>query len=197
MRKLLIVLIILASLQGWREWQQRPVVHDPGILIPVAPVQRNLLNVQSFLHGGFSITPRASFDIQARVLGRERYYLGADAGLSPLDLALGWQKMSDQSILDQMTITQGGRWYFTRYELPAPLSDQDIILNSSNMHMIPADNAIESELKKLRPGELVRITGYLVDVDNDSGWKWRTSLTRGDTGQGACEIVYVEDIFKL
>ena len=34
--------------------------------------------------------------------------------------------------------------------------------------------------------------GYLVDVDHDSGWYWRSSMSRLDTGDGACELVYVE-----
>ena len=36
--------------------------------------------------------------------------------------------------------------------------------------------------------------GQLVDIDTDSGWRWRTSLSRDDTGGGSCEIVYLQDI---
>jgi hypothetical protein len=32
-----------------------------------------------------------------------------------------------------------------------------------------------------------------VDIDHPSGWHWRTSLSRKDTGGGSCEIVYLED----
>ena len=38
------------------------------------------------------------------------------------------------------------------------------------------------------------MNGYLVDVDHESGWRWRTSMSRTDTGAGACEIVYVESV---
>jgi len=38
------------------------------------------------------------------------------------------------------------------------------------------------------------IRGYLVDVTGPRGFAWRTSLTRDDTGAGACEIVYVETL---
>jgi hypothetical protein len=62
------------------------------------------------------------------------------------------------------------------------------------MHMIPARKSIERQLKDLRPGNIVVLEGYLVDVDHPSGWRWRTSLSRTDTGNGACEIVYVESI---
>jgi hypothetical protein len=65
------------------------------------------------------------------------------------------------------------------------------------MHMIPANSEVERELKRLRRGDVIRIQGHLVDVDHDSGWRWRTSMTRADTGQGACEIIYVEDVHRL
>ncbi len=62
------------------------------------------------------------------------------------------------------------------------------------MHMIPAADSVERSLMKLREGDIIVLQGYLVDVDHESGWKWRTSLSRSDTGAGACEIVYVESV---
>jgi hypothetical protein len=47
---------------------------------------------------------------------------------------------------------------------------------------------------KVREGDVIVLQGYLVDVDHDSGWRWRTSMNRTDTGAGACEIVFVEFI---
>ena len=39
-------------------------------------------------------------------------------------------------------------------------------------------------------GERVRIDGWLVQIDAGR-WRWRSSLTREDSGGGACELVYV------
>jgi hypothetical protein len=197
MRRLLVLLLIIASFVAWRDWQYRPVVHEPGVLVSSAPIQKNLQQPRTFFFEDFTMTPRAEFDIQARVLGRETYFWGNESDLSPIDLALGWKSMSDQAIVDQINIRQGGRWYFMRYPLPPPVPEQEITQNSANMHMIPADNTVERALKKLRRGELIRIKGYLVDVDHASGWAWRTSLTRNDTGKGACEIIFVEDVQRL
>jgi len=46
----------------------------------------------------------------------------------------------------------------------------------------------------VRVGDIVRLRGKLVDIDHPSGWHWRSSLRRDDTGGGSCEIVYLEDI---
>lgn len=197
MRKLLIILLIAAAFLAYRDWRLRPIDHTPGVLVQVAPVQENLRRPETFRFADFTMTRRAAFDIQARVLSRETYFWGTESDLSPIDLALGWGRMSDQSVVDQINIRQSGRWYYTRYSLPPPIPEDEIIRNSANMHMIPADPVLEKALKQLRRGDVIRIKGYLVDVDHDSGWMWRTSLTRDDTGQGACEIIYVEDVQRL
>ena len=60
--------------------------------------------------------------------------------------------------------------------------------------MIPADSRIKKKLKKIRRGDIVQLRGQLVDIDGESGWRWRTSLSRDDTGGGSCEIVYLQDL---
>jgi hypothetical protein len=183
-----VALVYLAAVR----WEDRPIVHPDGALVEQAPRQINIES-STFNHDDYLLTRRAQFEIRARVLSSRRYYLGRESDLSPIDLALGWGPMSDQHLLDQIDISQSGRWYRTKYAYPAPLGDQQIIHNSSNMHMIPAAKGISKQLKNLRSGDVVTLKGFLVDVDHDSGWAWRTSLTREDTGAGACEIVYVEN----
>jgi len=187
---LLVVLVILAV----RHWEQRAIVHDPGVLVPEMPRQVDLANPEPFRVEGFVLTPRAEFRLRARVLSRENYSLGDEADLSPVDLALGWGVMSDQAVLDRIAIRQGGRWYYTRYDHPAPISDRQIINHSGNMHMIPANDWVEDKLDDVRTGDLIQARGFLVDVDRDDGFYWRTSRSRADTGGGSCEIFYLEQL---
>ena len=60
------------------------------------------------------------------------------------------------------------------------------------MHMIPADDGVKYQLEQVRVGQVVHIEGFLVDASRADGWHWNTSMTREDTGAGACELVYVE-----
>ncbi len=107
----------------------------------------------------YQITKKARFEIHARVLSTEQYYLSREADLSPIDLALGWGVMSDQSLLEQIDISQSSRWYRWRYEGSLPVSDQQIISSSGNMHMIPASTSVERSLMKLREGDVVALQG--------------------------------------
>jgi hypothetical protein len=192
MKKIFWASIILLVLLLARDWQNRPLVHPPGVTAGAPPSQQTLSQEQSFGFKGYRVTPRARFSLRARVLSRRDYRWDEGSDLSPSDLALGWGVMSDQAVLDRIDISQRSRWYFTRYDPPPPIPDGAIIANSSNMHMIPANDLVRRGLKKIRSGEIVNATGYLVDVDHGSGFSWRTSLRRDDTGNGSCELFYVE-----
>ncbi len=193
-KKILILLAVVAAILAWRDWSGRDIVHDPGILVPETPSQIEPSGASPFILNGYQLTPRALLVIRARVLSRKDYRFGNEADLSPVDLALGWQVMSDQAVLDQIEITQGSRWYYTRYQLPAPIADREIMEHSGNMHMIPAATIVTRKLKSVRVGDIVRLQGLLVDADHESGWQWRTSRSRTDTGAGSCEILYLQDI---
>ena len=143
-------------------------------------------------------TPRAGFAVEATVLGIERYRVGREAAVSPLDLALGWGPMSDPAAYEALDISQSGRWYHYRWGPDGPpLPLETIITSSSNMHMIPATPAVAERLADLETGRRIRLTGWLVDIETPEGYRWSTSLRRDDSGDGACEIVYVCEVAAL
>jgi hypothetical protein len=104
--------------------------------------------------------------------------------------------MSDERVLDKVSICQLDRYYmWSVKELSIPRGE--IERNSANMHMIPATPEIKKLLKTLKKGNLVEFEGYLVEVAAPDGWRWRSSLSRSDTGSGACEVVWVEELNVL
>ena len=192
----------------WPRQQPLPVSAAPGSAPEMAtaaacalpmPVAHGAPPLQGPLPVGASqvalddarLLPVAGFSIEARVLGRADYRLGREARYSPTDLALGWGRMRDAAVLAQLDIRQSGRWYHYRWSGLPPLPPPEIVASSANMHMIPADAGIAEALGRVRRDQSVRIDGWLVDVQARDGWRWRSSTRRDDTGQGACEIVYV------
>jgi hypothetical protein len=138
-----------------------------------------------------TLVPLAGFSVDARVLSREDYHLGRESNLSPTDLALGWGRMREDGVLARLAISQSGRWYEYRWRDAPPLPPDEIVRSSANMHMIPANANVAKALHRVRKDERVRIDGWLVEADAPDGWRWRSSLTREDSGGGACEVVYV------
>lgn len=144
-----------------------------------------------------TLTPLAGFNIEARVLGRRDYSSGRESAISPTDLALGWGPMRDDAVLAALDISQSGRWYFYRWQNEPPLPVERIVRSSANMHFIPADDIAARELGRIRAGDRVRVDGWLVEAVAPDGWTWRSSLSREDSGDGACELVYVCSIRRL
>ena len=169
--------------------------YAPGIMVSAVPQQLSLDQPKIWKKDDYRITALAKFNLKARVLSTERYWFDRGAGISPVDFALGWGIMSDQRVLDQLTITQGGRWYYWESN-NLPASPEEIISSSSNMHMIPANDRTDTLLKSVGKGDIVELRGYLVEVTGNDGFVWRSSLSRTDTGEGSCEVFWVEEVNK-
>lgn len=157
--------------------------HEP-LQTPVPP------NLRPFLLDEATLTPIAGISIDARVLSRKNYRLGATARLSPTDLALGWQDMARDAVLEKLAISQSGRWYQYRWRDQPPLAPATIVRQSANMHLIPASAEVAAALARVHADQRVRVDGWLVEAKMQSG-TWRSSTTRDDTGDGACELIYV------
>lgn len=188
---LFILLIAYGALQHWQD-HRAASVRTPGITVAGEPLQADPGPAPDLGMKGYRIQPLARFSIQARVLGAERYRFGREADLSPLDLALGWGPMSDSAVLSRISISQGNRFYHWRVENEFPIPREAIETHSANMHLIPATEAVADRMLGPRPGQIVRIQGFLVEASAADGWRWRSSLTRKDTGGGACELIWVE-----
>jgi hypothetical protein len=203
-----LVLVAICLAYGW--WQSRPPGAvpamnpdgEPAVCVPPrigpapTPVQLDgAPAMPPFQLDEHLATPRAGFAVEATVLGVERYRFGREAAVSPLDLALGWGPMADPANYGALDISQSGRWYHYRWGADGPpLPVETIIRHSSNMHMIPANAVVAKRLAALDEGRRVRLTGWLVDIQTPEGYRWSTSLSRNDSGDGACEIVYVCDV---
>lgn len=185
--------IALICYGAWHAWSAREQHHPAGIVAAEDPLQTTIEQKFRLEKQGYAIEPLARFEIEARVLAAKEYSSDREAKLAPVDLALGWGRMSDSAILRQVSISQGSRFYYWRVQ-EFPIPQQEIGTSSANMHMIPATSSIEKKLKAIRPGQVVSISGYLVEASSADGWRWRSSLSRNDTGFGACELVWVEDL---
>jgi len=64
----------------------------------------------------------------------------------------------------------------------------------SNNHLLIDDDAVKQALLRAAPGDQIRLRGMLVEYSNPgNGFRRGTSVTRTDTGNGACETIYVNE----
>lgn len=189
---LLVGLALVVALGGY-VWSRRPISHPPGILVAEDPEQREPDNPASWTRDGYRFHPLGDFRLEARILGTERYRFDPSAELSPVDFALGWGPMSDSAVLERLNISQSGRWYHYTWREEPPIPLGEIITHSANMHLIPADGRVKRHLLKARRGQVVALRGKLVRIEGPGGFRWTSSTTRSDSGDGSCEVVWVDD----
>lgn len=147
----------------------------------------------SLQYSGYEFVGKEAFTLEGRVLSREDYLMGREADLSPVDLAMGWGRMTEDAVLEHLDISQRNRWYFwDARELPIPRAE--IQSSSANVHIVPANEMVAMELERVSVHDRLRLTGHLVDISAADGWRWRSSRSRTDTGNGSCELLLLQRI---
>lgn len=167
--------------------------------------------IRKYENTEFRIIPVAKYKLSAMVVGMKiynptdfsptegHYYF---AMVSPIDLCVIWGK-KDEPLFNDPTYTQltyelqdrrCSSYEYGQFFFPVYLNN-----HLSNNHIIPANENISNEIIKIEDKEKIILSGFLVDVDGTITWPdnqktklhWKTSLTRYDSGDGACEIFYV------
>ncbi|MCR5013096.1 MAG: hypothetical protein K6A72_12180 [Lachnospiraceae bacterium] len=144
-----------------------------------------------------------AYDIEALVVHTKNYY-GTDFGakLAPRDLALAWGNVAKYNSTVDFHWGQHGRWYYwkvnTYEELSTVGTVDDVNRQSSNNHLIAANSSVKKSIKKIKTGDHIRLKGYLVSItatdSKGTPYYWNSSTSRNDTGDGACEVMYVTEV---
>ena len=146
--------------------------------------------------GGYdiSITQKAAYTVRGIVTGRENYYSGWNSLVSPADVALCWGKLAENGMYRRLKWSQGNRWYFWHAGDDFGYNNDFVALHSSNNHIIPATPNLAKAVKVLKEGNIVEMTGHLVDVSavkKSESYRWNSSVSTTDKGDGSCEIIYL------
>lgn len=176
----------------YKEPANKNVVNQLGPLVLSEPKQTPT-NVSPFTYKDFTLLPLANFEADLYLISSKAYRYDEEAILAPIDLTVGWGPMSDLTVLKDIRIWQGSRYFFWLVkEYPIPRAE--LIKHATNIHIIPANAEIAAKLATLKKGTVIHLSGLLVETRNDDGWNWVSSLTRDDEGMGACEILYLQHI---
>ena len=152
-RAVWIVLFVAVLSKAWGQWETSGSSSGRWCVAPDEPLQTNANGAPAVVLGRWTLTPRATYDVTARILGREDYRFDPIADLAPLDLALGWGPMSDNRVLKTLKISQGARFYSWRPVTESlPMDLREVTYHSANTHVIPANASVASKLSRAAPG---------------------------------------------
>jgi hypothetical protein len=141
------------------------------------------------------LTPRAAFSVDGLIVASDRYRHDLAAPLAPRDLTLVWGRVPEH--LDAIKFSHGHRFFMFNYNNNAPFDQNYISRHATNIHLIPASDNLRRAILRASEHQPIRLSGFLVDIAGSvrkRSFTWRTSMTRDDTGDGACEVLYVREI---
>ncbi len=145
----------------------------------------------------YLVEPEYEYDLAGMVVsfrhhdGNSRMHFRANDHLNMIDVCVVWGDSATSKLLHKLKFWNGiftcnvktrdqVAWdAFSMYQL-------------SNNHLISDDDYLRDKVKDIRIGDQIRVRGYLASYSNENGGKRGTSTTRTDTGDGACETLFVE-----
>lgn len=145
----------------------------------------------------YRIEPEYSYDITGVVVsyrhheGNSRMHRRANDHLNMLDVCVVWGDNAGNPALQNIkfwngiftcnvSTRDGAAWNAFQME------------QLSNNHLISDSDRIRDRVQDVAIGDQIRVRGYLTSYSSEGGGKRGTSTTRLDTGDGACETIYVE-----
>ncbi|MDD4277695.1 MAG: hypothetical protein PHT37_07400 [Candidatus Cloacimonetes bacterium] len=194
---LLVVVSVAALLLWFNQAESSRAVQDDPINFSRDPIQdssvREALPVLHFGKRMVVMNAKAKYTIDGQLVSKKRYTHSYMNELAPYDFALTWGDMP--KYLNQIKFSQSSRFCLYKMKKNATVDPKYMQNHMSNNHLIPASNNIKKAMRKARKGDLIRIEGHLVHVETSKAGRmissWNSSVTREDTGDGACEIIYV------
>ncbi len=144
----------------------------------------------------YTIHPQYDYDIVGMIVSyrhhdnNSRMHRLADDHLNMLDVCVIWGDNAGGAQLDKLSFWNG---IFTcNVKTRDRVAWESFDMNQmSNNHLISDDEYIRDSVRNIRVGDQIRIQGVLASYVSPGGERG-TSTTRTDTGDGACETIFVD-----
>jgi hypothetical protein len=144
----------------------------------------------------YAVEPQYEYDLSGMVVSYRQHdgdsmHRLANDHLNMADLCVVWGDTAASPHLSEISFWNG---IFTcNFETQSRTAWESIRPQQvANNHLLSADDLIRGEVAKVKIGDQVRVRGWLASYGS-GGNKRGTSTTREDTGDGACETIFVND----
>ena len=129
---------------------------------------------------------------------KRQFHSRANDRLNVKDLCVIWGENATNGSYRRARFHSGEFTCFVRFP-SVPAAQAFVPRALSNNHLLAVDPELRRQLRALRRGDQIALSGYLASYGHTEGQGyWRgTSVSREDTGNGACETLFVTQLQVL
>ncbi len=175
----------------------RNVDYRPEVLSEPVQKQTRKKPFDAIYNGvSYLIQPQYDYELYGMIVsyrhhdGNSRMHLLANDHLNMLDVCVIWGDNTANDRLHKIDFWNGIFTCNVKTRDRAAWDSFDMNQLSNN-HLISDDEYIRDRVSDVRVGDQIRVRGWLASYTGPVGTRG-TSTTRTDTGDGACETIYVE-----
>jgi hypothetical protein len=153
----------------------------------------------------YTVQPLYSYDLYGMVVSQhsadtwwDYLHRAWNDNLNITDLCVVWGDNLRSADLGAISFSSGQFQCFWEAKSEAAWKSFDQFQISNN-HLLSDQPGIAKRLRETRIGDQVHFRGYLAEYSHNHGFAFKrgTSIVRTDTGNGACETVFVEEFQNL
>jgi len=160
--------------------------------------------VTTYNDENFEIIPKYDYELTGLVVSYRLH--DADGGmmihalnkdhLNVADFCVVWGDSADPKLLREFDFSNGQFTcsYGTQSRAAWNAFNDDQL---SNNHLLAIDDMVRDTISEVKIGDQINIKGWLAHYINPLGYERGSSTVRTDTGDGACETIYVNEISIL
>lgn len=187
------ILLGIVAFSGFYIYTIFPIHHGPGEVTPNRPKIERVTWEKPFSFKNSTVIPLRKISGEVRVLERERYFLDNKVSYSPVDVLVGWKALSDERNLDHIHFSLDNRLFEYEFSKP-PLPVNEIISQIDLWHLVPSSESIEVQVKKLRKGNIISFTGFIVDIESETDYGWKSELENPKNQSFKNTIIWITDL---
>jgi len=145
----------------------------------------------------YTVEPEYEYDLHGMVVSfrhhddNSRMHFLANDHLNMLDVCVVWGDTAKGRRLDKIRFWNGIFTCNVRTRDGVAWAAFDMN-ELSNNHLLSDDEFVRDQVKALRVGDQIRVRGHLAGYSSPGVGKRGTSTTRTDTGDGACETIFID-----
>ncbi len=201
MKPILLISFVILVISFWNR-NEFPDKTDISPKLAQAPIQELIQHPEFAVNvddKDYFIQPKYDYELYGMVVsyrvhnGDTGAHLRWGDHLNVADYCVVWSENAFEARLDEMTFRNQEWTCYYQYpnrEVGASFDGAKL----SNNHLISGDSGIRERIKKIGIGDQIRIKGWLSSYRSTERFIRGTSINRLDTGNGACETIYVNEI---